>query len=72
MIDSRADLILGTDGAYSALRKQFMKRPRFNYSQEYIPHAYLELCIPPTANGDVINKVKKLNKKLMTLIDLNL
>ena len=55
MIDSRADLILGTDGAYSALRKQFMKRPRFNYSQEYIPHAYLELCIPPTANGDVIN-----------------
>lgn len=52
MIDSRADLILGTDGAYSALRKQFMKRPRFNYSQEYIPHAYLELCIPPTANGD--------------------
>lgn len=53
MVDTRADLILGTDGAYSALRKQFMKRPRFNYSQEYIPHAYLELCIPPTANGDV-------------------
>ena len=24
-----------------------MKRPRFNYSQTYIPHAYMELCMPP-------------------------
>jgi len=47
-----ADLVFGTDGAYSAIRKQFMKRSRFNYSQEYIPHAYLELCIPPTADGE--------------------
>ena len=58
--DYRADLILGTDGAYSALRKQFMKRPRFNYSKEYIPHAYLELCIPPTANGDVRSVAKEI------------
>ena len=30
-----------------------MRRPWFNYSQEYIPHAYLELCIPMTENGGV-------------------
>lgn len=32
-VETQADLILGTDGAYSAVRKQYMKRPRFNYSQ---------------------------------------
>lgn len=33
LVDAQADLILGTDGAYSAVRQQFMKRARFNYSQ---------------------------------------
>jgi len=41
------DLVIGCDGAYSAVRKEMMKRPRFNYSQEYIPHAYMELSMPP-------------------------
>ena len=41
------DLVIGCDGAFSAVRKEMMKRPRFNYSQTYIPHAYMELCIPP-------------------------
>jgi len=50
-VDATADLIVGGDGAYSALRKQYMKQPRFNYAQEYIPHAYLELCIPPNNKG---------------------
>merc|ERR1711872_697058 len=45
------DLVIGCDGAYSAVRKEMMKRPRFNYSQEYIPHAYMELLMPPV-NGD--------------------
>jgi len=53
----RPNLVVGCDGAYSAVRKEMMKRPRFNYSQEYIPHAYMELCLPqaPTdasASGD--------------------
>ena len=30
-----------------------MRRPWFNYKQEYIPHAYLELCIPATKDNDV-------------------
>lgn len=41
------DLVIGCDGAFSAVRKEMMKRPRFNYSQEYIPHAYMELSMPP-------------------------
>merc|ERR1719419_2169536 len=44
------DLVIGCDGAYSAVRKEMMKRPRFNYSQEYIPHAYMELSMPPIGN----------------------
>lgn len=46
-----ADLLFGTDGAYSAVRNVFMKTPRFNYSQEYIAHGYKELTIPPGENG---------------------
>lgn len=46
------DLIVGCDGAFSTVRKQFMRQTRFDYSQVYIPHGYLELKIPPK-NGDV-------------------
>ena len=48
-----ADFILGCDGAFSTVRKAMMRRPWFDYKQEYIPHAYLELCIPATAENDV-------------------
>ncbi|XP_037072933.1 kynurenine 3-monooxygenase-like isoform X2 [Pollicipes pollicipes] len=50
-VQAEADLVLGCDGAYSAVRRQMMKMPRFNYSQTYIPHGYMELCIPPTQHG---------------------
>ncbi|XP_062972010.1 kynurenine 3-monooxygenase isoform X2 [Elgaria multicarinata webbii] len=45
------DLIVGCDGAFSTVRKQFMRQTRFDYSQEYIPHGYMELNIPPK-DGD--------------------
>ncbi len=45
-VEVTADLILGNDGAYSSVRKQMMKATRLNFSQEYIPHGYMELCIP--------------------------
>lgn len=48
----KADLIVGCDGAFSAIRKQFLRRSRFNYSQTYIPHGYMELTMPPI-NGEV-------------------
>lgn len=48
----QADLIVGCDGAFSAIRKQFLRRSRFNFSQTYIPHGYMELTMPPI-NGEV-------------------
>ena len=56
-IECEADLLIGCDGAYSAMRKQMMKRPMFNYNQHYIEHGYMELCIPPTKDGEVRIKV---------------
>ncbi|KAM6916048.1 kynurenine 3-monooxygenase [Xenentodon cancila] len=51
----QADLIVGCDGAFSAIRKQFLRRSRFNYSQTYIPHGYMELTMPPI-NGEFAMK----------------
>ena len=48
-----ADAIIGCDGAYSAARTQMMKQTRMDFSQEYITHGYMELCIPPTKDGKV-------------------
>ncbi|MEK6477634.1 NAD(P)/FAD-dependent oxidoreductase [Catalinimonas sp. 4WD22] len=47
-----SDLLIGTDGAFSALRSALQKIPRFNYSQHYIAHGYKELSIPPTSKGE--------------------
>ncbi|KAL5008834.1 hypothetical protein ScPMuIL_014415 [Solemya velum] len=44
----KADLVFGCDGAFSAVRRQMMKTIRLNYQQEYIPHGYMELTMPPT------------------------
>ena len=46
------DVIIGADGAFSAVREALMKSGRFNYSQSYIDHGYKELSIPPTAEKD--------------------
>lgn len=48
-----ADLVVGCDGAFSAVRREMLKRPGFNYSQTYIEHGYLELCIPADDSGNV-------------------
>ena len=49
------DLIVGSDGAFSTVRQQMMKFPglRFDYKQEYIPHGYMELNIPPSDDNQV-------------------
>jgi kynurenine 3-monooxygenase len=46
-----ADLVVGTDGAYSAVRGAMQKTERFDYSQHYLGHGYKELTIPPRADG---------------------
>ncbi|XP_071812930.1 kynurenine 3-monooxygenase-like [Apostichopus japonicus] len=45
------DITFGADGAYSAMRRELMRGNRINFSQEYIPHGYMELKIPPTEDG---------------------
>ncbi|KAJ8946400.1 hypothetical protein NQ318_011808 [Aromia moschata] len=47
----KADLIIGADGAFSALRKSLQNVPLFDYSQSYIEQGYLELCIPRDRNN---------------------
>lgn len=45
------DVVIGTDGAFSAVRGSMQITDRFDYSQDYIDHGYKELHIPPGANG---------------------
>ncbi len=45
------ETIVGTDGAYSAVRSALQKHEGFNYSQEYLTHGYKELTIPAGPNG---------------------
>ncbi|GGZ47240.1 FAD-dependent oxidoreductase [Mesonia mobilis] len=49
-----ADLIFGTDGAGSALRKSMMNDRSFlfSFSQDYLQHGYKELTIEPSVEGD--------------------
>lgn len=48
----KADVVLGTDGAFSALRDAMQRTPRFNFSQNYENYGYKELEIVPNADGD--------------------
>ena len=45
------DLIIGADGAFSAVRWSMQLTDRFNFSQHYIEHGYKEIQIPPGKNG---------------------
>ncbi|KAG8936573.1 kynurenine 3-monooxygenase, mitochondrial precursor [Tulasnella sp. 418] len=47
------DFIVGADGSYSNVRRQLMRIVNMDYTQEYIPHQYVELRMPPgpTING---------------------
>lgn len=54
-IEVKGDIIIGTDGSGSALRKSMLERTAdllFNYSQQFLSHGYKELSIKPTDNGD--------------------
>ena len=46
-----ADLIVGADGAYSALRGIMQKNEGFDYSQEWLSHGYKEMQIQPVTSG---------------------
>jgi kynurenine 3-monooxygenase len=46
------DLIIGSDGAFSAARLSMQMTDRFDYQQNYIDHGYKELHIPASASGE--------------------
>lgn len=47
----QSDLIVGADGAFSAIRSALQVTDRFEYSQHFIEHGYKELRIPPGEGG---------------------
>ncbi|MDY7393907.1 NAD(P)/FAD-dependent oxidoreductase [Aureibaculum sp. 2210JD6-5] len=52
-VSVKADVIFGTDGAGSSLRKSYYlgKKFLFSFSQDYLTHGYKELSILPEENG---------------------
>lgn len=47
----KSDIIIGSDGAFSVVRRLMQRTDRFNYSQHYIEHGYKELTIPKSISG---------------------
>jgi kynurenine 3-monooxygenase len=45
-------VVIGCDGAASALRAAMLKLSRFNFSQQYLDYGYKELTIPAGPNGE--------------------
>ncbi len=43
------DVLVGSDGAFSAVRSKMQRTDRFDYSQTYLGHGYKELRIPPAS-----------------------
>ncbi len=46
-----ADVVIGCDGAFSAVRGEMQHLDRFDYAHTYLEHGYKELTIPPAADG---------------------
>lgn len=49
-----AGLIAGSDGAFSAVRRPYMRTDRFDYRQDYLAHGYKELTIPAGPEGSFL------------------
>ena len=48
---STHDVIIGADGAFSAVREPIVRSDRADYRQEYLPWGYKELTISPDPSG---------------------
>ena len=54
IVEAKADVVIGTDGGGSAVRKCMMDKTAdllFNYSQNFLSHGYKELTILPDEDG---------------------
>ncbi|WP_238389688.1 FAD-dependent oxidoreductase [Pseudoxanthomonas koreensis] len=49
--DIRFDVLIGSDGAGSALRGEMVRKAGFGERTEFLDHSYKELTIPPGADG---------------------
>jgi kynurenine 3-monooxygenase len=45
------DVVIGSDGAFSAVRGRMLHLDRFNFRRDYLTHGYKELVIPPAPGG---------------------
>jgi len=52
-VEIGGDILLGTDGAGSSVRKSMFNHRKFlfSFSQDWLTHGYKELTIPPAENG---------------------
>lgn len=50
-LSSEGDILIGADGAFSAVRGAMQRTDRFDYAQRYLAHGYKELSMPPRADG---------------------
>ncbi len=48
----KGDLVIGADGAFSAVRATMQQQPDFEYDLSTLEHGYKELTIPPTDAGE--------------------
>jgi kynurenine 3-monooxygenase len=53
-VEIDSDILIGSDGAFSAVRYEMQKLDRFDYRQDYLPHGYKELHIPPGPGGSFL------------------
>jgi len=54
-LKQRFDIVIGADGAFSAVRSAMQITDRFNYAQQYLDHGYKELSIPAVKSGAVFD-----------------
>lgn len=50
-VEVQGDYLFGADGAFSKVRRLAHERPRFSYSQTFMPQCYIELTIPANSDG---------------------
>jgi kynurenine 3-monooxygenase len=50
-VDAAHTVVIGADGAYSAVRGRLQRTDRFRYEQDYLEHGYKELTIPAAPDG---------------------
>lgn len=56
-----AEVVIGADGAGSAVRDAMLRLPRFNFSQQYLDYGYKELTIPAGSNGSHVFEPRALH-----------